>query len=238
VDGVERLVGRGYDAADMKNLNLAIAIAQGLVVLGLAFLGVLVSTKPPKTSDEVQVYIVAAVVLAFGGIVLIGWQAYRADLSQKELVTKIDSLQDTVKTRDAEVAKLSKEQLELQRKSLYELAPILVYEPTGHRLLFHNMGKANILLFGTKTGTARVIEKEPRTIPPGTHYYLLTHDLEKEIRKNSPRETRGTFDLYIEDGLGQKHIVKYLLRASVEQDQVVIHTQFVKTEQTDWTLSD
>ena len=236
-------------------MDILLAVVVFAVQVVLTYVGVHLTIKQGRKGAAALIFSVGV-----GGMVLTGVAAKRNTDAQAELAGDIKGLRVDVKglgadnvslrqaldERDRLLSAVSKRQLEVAEKELllkYELAPIVTYDRERKRLLIQNNGRANFLFWGSRLGRTgqRSIESEPRTISPGSHYYLLADTLEDQVRdqvkKVGPEgDIRGPFEVYMEDGLGRKHTVRYHIWGLMEPSgQVAIHTQFIKIDRTDWS---
>lgn len=74
------------------SLNVVISVLLGIVMLGMAFLGGLVSLRPPRSQTTLEIYIVLFAALPLLGLLLIAWQAYRADQAQSKMAHQVEEL--------------------------------------------------------------------------------------------------------------------------------------------------
>ena len=112
----------------------------------------------------------------------------------------------------------------------------LIY--AGGQLQVWNRGKTEISLWGDKYDAGpRDISGNPVFISPTTNYYLLTNNLERNIREKlgQNNEDRVSFDLYLQSANGRKYIMHTTLWEIVKDGQITIHTQNNGYEERDWS---
>jgi hypothetical protein len=205
----------------------------------LALLGAWVTIFPPTRSRKKIAFFVLFLVIGGVTAVAILYQNRDATAVQQRMQTAVDDLTKQVTPLRRDLADKEKELVALAQKqyqATYELAPVVTYDATSKRLLIHNNGKANFMLFGTKLGNGPVSTGEQRTISPGSHYYLLAESLDQQVTDAAKlgAEVRGPLDIYVQDGLRREWIVRYLLWGRVENGIPMVHTQFVKLEMAKW----
>jgi hypothetical protein len=119
----------------------------------------------------------------------------------------------------------------------FTLAPEIAYDTDQKRLRIFNRGKENIWLWGTKYGTGpKSIEKEGRLISPAGFYYLLTANMEKEVREKvgTGGDIRVPFEVYFKDGRHRPYIVRIILFIQVTEGKMAVHAQTVSIDQMEW----
>jgi len=79
----------------------------------------------------------------------------------------------------------TKEKLEIEKEQLaLNYIPQVFVRYENSQIQIHNNGRTSITLWGCAYGDTHLqIEKEPRTVVPGTFYYLYARDLELKMGK-------------------------------------------------------
>jgi hypothetical protein len=114
----------------------------------------------------------------------------------------------------------------------------ITYDQATKRILITNEGKASVLFWGDKLGSAaKDIGKDSRVITPGSFYYLLTDKLQPYLLnlKSQSDDSYLLFDIFIESEDHKRYTVKNLLFFKPENGSFAIHTQTLYVAESDWS---
>jgi hypothetical protein len=103
---------------------------------------------------------------------------------------------------------------------------------------FINHGWANMYLWGDKLDDGPKSLDDPRTITPSGSYHIWADKVAEEIKSKigSKGELKVSFHVYVSTEDGRKHILKYLLWATIRDGVFRIETQNLGTSDLDFTL--
>jgi hypothetical protein len=126
-------------------------------------------------------------------------------------------------------------------QKLYDLnftvATEIIYDANEKKLYIFNKGRENIWLWGSKLGSnPKFIDQERRLIAPGSSYYVLAANMEKEVleKVGTRGELRVPFDVYLKDGRHRPYIARVILFIQVAEGKLTVHTQTVAIDQMQW----
>jgi len=140
--------------------------------------------------------------------------------------TATDSPKDGVAKNNSE-----EERLRVERELLaIDYTPSINFIYQSPRVLILNNGRTNVELWGASYGAIDTpIEREPRLITPGTHYYIQADQLESQMRARLTEGQQGFTPcrVFVKTQDKKKYTIKGQLLGEVKNGVLSIHTQTI-----------
>lgn len=119
----------------------------------------------------------------------------------------------------------------------FKPAITLVYDPSQKKLVFQNVGKTNLFLWGSQfEGGPRESLPEPRIVAPTSSYALTASPLwdTEASALTKGNADRKRFDLNIKTADQKKYIASFFLVFTWQDDKMVLNVQMIGIDQRDW----
>jgi|SRR3990170_2090067 len=211
-----------------------------IIPLAMAILAGHMQTKNKK-------FLIPLWAMALSCALLIGFQGWRiyqtqtqALESQNELKTLmenqskgISNLRKEITEKETQIAKLTQEQLDIQKKRLYEPSVAVIYEDKKLKII--NKGQSNLFLWGINFLNSYEIWNEPRVIATHTMFYFNMAALKKDAEiESNPNPPVLPLEIYLKNALQEKYTIKCLLIKRKTDGLFRINTQMLGIEPSNW----
>ncbi len=119
----------------------------------------------------------------------------------------------------------------------FKPAVTLVFDESGKRLVFQNVGKTNLFLWGTKTDELRPeMAPEPRVVAPSTNYSIWVGpmwDAESKVLTKGNTD-RKRLEMYVKASDQKTYVASFFLVFAWQDEKMLLNVQMIGIEQKDW----
>jgi hypothetical protein len=113
----------------------------------------------------------------------------------------------------------------------------LIYDESQKALIFQNLGKTNVFIWGEKwDGQAAATNPQPRIIAAGAAYKFPAEDILKTESLKLPKGASETvaLDIYLKTANGKKYTSSYLVIPTWKNDVLTVNVQQVGIKPGNW----